>query len=90
MNKVELIEEVAIEAHLTKKDAAAAVDAMFAAIEKALVEGDEVKVSGFGALNVKVRQARKGVNPSTGEAISIPAAKAVVFKPSKTLKEKVN
>lgn len=89
MNKVELVEKVAVEARLTKKDAAAAVDAVFATIEGALVAGEEVKVSGFGTLVVKERKARVGVNPANGEKIEIAAAKTVVLKPSKVLKEKV-
>ncbi len=89
MNKIELVEEVAVEARLTKKDAGAAVEAVFAAIEKALVKGEEVKISGFGSLVVKERKAREGVNPANGAKIQIPAAKTVALKPSKVLKEKV-
>lgn len=89
MNKVELVEEVAVEARLTKKDANAAVEAVFAAIEGALVRGEEVKVSGFGTIVVKERKARTGVNPANGQRIEIPAAKTVVLKPSKVLKDKV-
>ncbi|MGI6714036.1 MAG: HU family DNA-binding protein [Bacilli bacterium] len=89
MNKVDLIDLVAAKAHITKKEAEAAINALVEGTEEALVRGEDVKVSGFGSFAVKQRAARKGVNPKTGKAIDIPATKAVVFKPSKLLKEKV-
>lgn len=90
MNKVDLVEIIAAEARLTKKDAANALDAMLDALTNALAAGEEVKLSGFGGFVVKERSARKGVNPSSGEEITIPAAKAVSFKPSKGLKDRIN
>lgn len=89
MNKVDLIDLVAARAHITKKEAEAALNALVAGTEEALVRGEDVKISGFGSFAVKQRAARKGVNPKTGGAIEIAATKAVVFKPSKLLKEKV-
>ena len=90
MNKTDLVEIVIKETELKKKDAAAAVDAVFAGIEKALVEGDKVQIIGFGAFEVKVQAAREGRNPATGEAIQIPESKTVKFSAGKALKEKVN
>ena len=90
MNKTDLIEIVAKEANLKKKDADAAVTAVFEAIEKALVEGDKVQLIGFGTFDVKDRAAKTGRNPSTGETIEIAASKQVKFSAGKTLKDKVN
>lgn len=90
MNKVELVDVVASEAHLTKKDAQAAVDAMLLAMADSLARDEEVKLAGFGNFAVKTRAARKGVNPATGDAIEIPASKAIGFKAAKALKDKVN
>ena len=90
MNKTELIEIVAKEANLKKKDADAAVSAVFCAIEKALIDGDKVQLIGFGTFEVKDRAAKTGRNPSTGEAIEIAASKQVKFSAGKTLKDKVN
>jgi DNA-binding protein HU-beta len=89
MNKTELVAEVAKSAKLTKKDAAAALDAMLDIIEKALKKGDKVTLVGFGTFEVRKRKARTGVNPQTGEQIKIKASKSVAFKPGATLKEKV-
>lgn len=90
MNKTELVAEVAKSADLTKKDAAAALDAVLESIEKALKKGDKVTLVGFGTFEVRSRKARKGINPRTREEIKIKATKSVAFKAGATLKESVN
>ena len=90
MNKSELVASVAEVAELTKKDAEKAVNAVFASVQKALVEDDKVQIIGFGTFKVRTRAARKGRNPQTGETIEIPASKNPVFKAGKALKEAVN
>ncbi len=90
MNKSELVVSVAEVAELTKKDAEKAVNAVFASVQKALVEDDKVQIIGFGTFEVRTRAARKGRNPQTGETIEIPASKNPVFKAGKALKEAVN
>lgn len=90
MNKTELIEVVAKAADLKKKDAEAAVSAVVAAIEDALVNGDKVQLIGFGTFEVKTTAAKVGINPQTKAKISIPAKKAVKFSAGKALKDKVN
>lgn len=89
MNKTELISGVATKLGYTKKDVTAVVDATFAAITDALVNGDKVAVAGFGVFDITERAAREGRNPQTGEAIKIPATKSPKFKASKTLKDAV-
>lgn len=88
--KNELIAAVAEEAKLTKTAAAAAVDATFDIIAKALKEGEEVKLIGFGSFSVVTRAAREGRNPRTGKPVKIKASKAPKFTPGKGLKEAVN
>lgn len=90
MNKAELIDAVAEQAGVTKKDAASMLDATLDSIAAALVAGDSVRLTGFGTFEIKARAARTGRNPRTKEAVQIPASKAPVFKPGKTLKETVN
>lgn len=89
MNKAELIEAVAKDAKLSKKDAGAAVDAMIDIVTKTLKKGDKVTLVGFGTWEARKRAARKGVNPRTGEAIKIKATKVVSFKPGAALKQAV-
>ena len=90
MNKAEFVEAVADNAELTKADAGRAVDAMVAAITKALKSGDSVTVVGFGTFQVRERAARTGRNPKTGDAIKIEASKNPAFKAGKALKDAVN
>ena len=63
--------------------------AAFEAITAALVGGDKVQLVGFGAFEVKERNARVGRNPKTKEEIQIPASRVPVFKAGKALKDVV-
>ena len=90
MNKSQLIDAIAAESGLSKKDAEAALKATLNAIEGALVKNDKVVLVGFGTFSVKERAARTGRNPSTGKSIKIAASKAPAFKAGKELKDIVN
>lgn len=90
MNKTELTAIVAEKTSVSKKDASAAVNALFNAIENALVTGEKVQIAGFGSFETRERAARTGKNPQTGEAVEIAACKAPAFKAGKALKEAVN
>ena len=87
MNKTDLIAAVAQSAGLTKKDSERVLNAAIDAMTAALANGEKVQISGFGAFEVKEREARIGRNPHTKEAIDIPATKVPVFKASKALKD---
>ena len=89
MNKAELVAAVAEKTGLSKKDSEKAVNAAFEAITAALVGGDKVQLVGFGAFEVKERNARVGRNPKTKEEIEIPASRVPVFKAGKALKDVV-
>lgn len=88
-NKVELINKVVDKTSLTKKNATAAVDAVFDTIQSTLADGEKVQLIGFGNFEVRHRAARKGRNPQTGAEIQIPASKVPAFKPGKSLKDAV-
>lgn len=89
MTKTELVDQVAAKSNLTKKDAGAAVDAVFASITEALAKGDKVQLVGFGSFEVKQRSERVGRNPQTGAEMTIPAKKVPVFRAGKQLKDSV-
>jgi DNA-binding protein HU-beta len=89
MNKAELIDAVAKEAKMSKKDATTAVDTVVNIVTNTLKKGEKVTLVGFGTWEVRKRKARKGVNPRTGESIKIPASKVVSFKPGAAVKEAV-
>ena len=90
MNKNDLIDAVAERTGLAKSDAARAVEAVLGAITETLQKGDAVALSGFGSFVAKVRAARTGRNPRTGEAIQIAASNVPGFKAGKGLKDAVN
>ena len=87
MNKTELIAAVAEKAELKKKDAEAAVAALFDSITAELKKGGKVQLIGFGSFEVKKRAARTGRNPQTGKEIKIKATKYPTFKAGKALKD---
>ena len=89
MNKTELVAAVAAKAELSKKDAEAAVNAVFDSVKDALAEGDKVSLIGFGTFSVKTRAARTGLNPRTKETIEIPESKVATFKAGSALKDAV-
>lgn len=90
MTKKELADEVAGKTKLSKKDAAAAVDAMLDGITNTLKKGQKVQLVGFGTFEVRKRKARTGINPQTKEKIKIAASKAPAFSPGKALKEAIS
>lgn len=87
MSKKELIDAIAKDTCLSKREVEAVFDATFDQIGKALVAGEGIRIMGFGAFSVKVRKAHTGRNPKTNESIEIPAKKIPVFIPSPSLKE---
>ena len=95
MNKAELIEQLAQKTGLQPRDARTAVEALFdtdpgtGLIPEELDRGGKVTISGFGTFECRTRRARQGRNPRTGEAISIPASKAPVFKAGKPFKDRI-
>ena len=73
MNKTELIEIVAKEADLSKAAAGKALEAVTAAIVKAVSKGDTATLIGFGTFKSSKRAARTGRNPQTGKELKIAA-----------------
>ncbi len=90
MNKTELIDAIAKDTGLTKKDSESALKSFIEVVSKELSKGHEVQLIGFGTFAVGKRAARTGRNPKTGEEIKIAASKTPKFKPGKALKDKVN
>lgn len=89
MNKADLIQEIAKEAGLTSAQADQALTSMIDTIKGALKKGEKVSLVGFGTWDVRKRKARNGVNPHTGAAIKIPAAKVPKFTAGKELRQLV-
>ena len=90
MNKTELIEDVANKAGLTKAQTQGVLKALFSTITETVANGDKVILVGFGSFEPKVRSAREGRNPKTGETIQIPAARVPTFSAGKAFRKAVN
>lgn len=90
MTKADLVEIVAGEADMTKKDVEQLIEIIFESIVGSLNKGEKIELRGFGSFRVRDRNARKGRNPKTGEPVDIPAKRVAYFKPGKDLKDIIN
>ena len=66
------------------------VDTFFEQIADRLAEGGRVELRGFGAFSTRERQARKGRNPRTGEAVDVSAKRVPYFKAGKEMRRALN
>jgi DNA-binding protein HU-beta len=90
VNKADVIDRVAETARVAKQQAEGVLDAFFDTVKSAVGRGDRVAWPNFGAFSSADRKARTGRNPRTGEAVQIPASKAIKFTPGSALKEYLN
>ena len=89
MNKAELIETVALRADISKVNAKKAVDSFIKTIEQSLASGNPVSLTGFGTFAIIEKSERRGVNPRTKQPMTIPARRAVRFRPGDLLSKVV-
>lgn len=89
VSKADLVDLVADDTGMTKKDVKTVVDKMLTHITQHLDKDQAVQLTGFGTFEVRKRKARAGVKPGTTERIKIPASKYPAFRPGKALKEAV-
>ena len=86
MTKSEMIEKLAKDYELSKKDVEKVFNGTFNLFKSELEKGNNVSVAGFGTFKVSKRAARDGINPLTKEPLHIPAKNAVSFKAGSALK----
>jgi DNA-binding protein HU-beta len=90
VTKQEFVDKVASKANLSRRDAAAAVDAFLDSITDALRGGDDVAFTGFGKFTTQHRKARQGVNPrNPSQKVQIPASTVPKFSAGSQLKQAV-
>ena len=90
MTKAEFIDRIANDERIESRKAASdAVEAVLDGVVDSLKSGDEVNFTGFGKFSVNERGPRQGVNPRTGERITIPGGKVPKFSAGATLKNAV-
>ena len=74
---------------LNKRESKDMIDSFFDLISDSLVEGTDVKMSGFGNFQIRTKAPRPGRNPRTGESVPIEARRVVTFHASHKLKEQI-
>ncbi|MDP1932629.1 MAG: HU family DNA-binding protein [Gammaproteobacteria bacterium] len=87
MHKPDLAAAIALQTDVSRQVAGEVLNTVLDEITNALAFNQRVSLPGLGVLAPVERAARNGFNPASGEAIVIPAHKAVVFRPAKALKE---
>jgi len=91
MIRSELLQALAKEnPELRAEDVERAVDTFFDEIAERLAEGGRVELRGFGAFSTRHRDARRGRNPRTGEAVNVPDKRVPYFKPGKDMRARLN
>ena len=75
---------------LSRSESSNLVDSVFHEVLKALIGGNDVKISSFGTFIVRNKRERIGRNPKTGEEVPISARQVVTFRASNVLKSKVD
>jgi len=91
MIRSELLQALAREnPELRAEDVERAVDIFFDEIAERLTVGGRVELRGFGAFSTREREARKGRNPRTGEAVQVPDKRVPYFKPGKEMRARLN
>ena len=89
LTKAQLAELLFEQIGLNKRESKEMIDAFFDLISKNLVEGQDVKISGFGNFQIRTKAQRPGRNPRTGESIPIQARRVVTFNASSKLKQQI-
>jgi integration host factor subunit beta len=90
MTKAELVEKVANQINLTKKQTEVVVNTVFSSITDSLADGKKVELRGFGSFRIRQRNARVGRNPKSGQKVNVPSKKVPFFKAGKELRELVD
>lgn len=90
MNKSGLIEVLAEQVDITKKQSEQIVNIVFDSMKDALMQGDRIEIRGYGSFVVKHYEAYTGRNPKTGDKVYVPPKKLPFFKVGKELRERVD
>ena len=89
LTKAHLAELLFEQIGFSKRESKEVIDAFFELISECLIEGKDVKISGFGNFQIRTKAPRPGRNPRTGEAIPIGSRRVVTFHASHKLKDQI-
>jgi integration host factor subunit alpha len=86
MTKADLVEKIFEKIGLSKKEAQEIIEILFDTMKMTFIEGESIKISGFGTFNVRQKKSRRGRNPKTGEDLEITPRRVITFRASNQLK----
>jgi integration host factor subunit alpha len=86
MTKANLVEKIFEKIGLSKKESQEIIEILFDTMKQTFIEGESVKISGFGTFNIRQKMARIGRNPKTGEELEITPRRVITFRASNQLK----
>jgi len=89
MTKADIVASIADKTGLTKKEVAFVVNRFFEEVKDAMFSKEHIEIRGFGPFKVVERNERKARNPHSGETVLVPRRSVPVFKPSRSVKERV-
>ena len=90
LTKAELADMLFERLGLNKRESKDMVEAFFELVNDTLVQGTDVKLSGFGNFQIRRKAPRPGRNPRTGEAVDVSAKRVPFFKPGKEMRQRLN
>jgi len=90
LTKDKLISRLQTQLGLTKLESQQAVGRLFELLKGTLANGEDLLISGYGKFSVRQKNARRGRNPQTKEALMLKARKVLVFKASGVLRKRIN
>lgn len=90
LTKAEMAEHLSEKTALNRREAKVMVEQFFDEISSALIEGNQVKLSGFGNFELRDKNERPGRNPKTGEEIPISARRVVTFRAGQKFRQRVS
>ena len=90
LTKADLIEHLMQQMQLTRQEGRCLVENFFDELSKSLIEGNVIKLSGFGNFELKDKSSRPGRNPKTGEPVAVSARRVVTFKAGQKFRQQVD
>ncbi|GDX80120.1 integration host factor subunit alpha [Deltaproteobacteria bacterium] len=87
LTKARLVDGLRETTGLPQQDATSLIEGLLESMKEALEAGEMVKISGFGNFVVRTKHARRGRNPHSGEAMTLPGRRVLTFKPSRLLRD---
>jgi len=90
LTKDKMVSRLQTQLGLTKQESRQAVERLFEVMKDTLANGEDLLISGYGKFSVRQKNARRGRNPQTKEALMLAPRRVLVFKASKVLRKRLN